>query len=413
MKYILILFFVFFISLPGKCQPGCTDSFANNYNAAATENNGSCTYNVTGYTPMIKADPLSDSVAETSGLKIAAGFLWTFNDSQGKPQLYRIDTLTNTVQQRVYLAGTNNNDWEDIAFDGNNFYIGDFGNNLNGGRTDLKIYKFPLTAIDLTDMADTIEADQIEVINFIYSDQPQPAIPSGPNNTKFDCEAMIVDNNKIHLFSKNWIDNSTTHYVINNTNAGNDTAWAMETLSTGYLVTSADKAAGQNIIVLLGYQNTGFGSHYLHILSDYKGDSFFTGNKRRIDLGDATTMGQAEGVTFRNGKYGYISNEKFTRSIGPVSLTVSPKLKSFDLSSFTADYYTKYVFNGNGNWSDKSNWKYQLRPPSSLLAGNEIIIDSIAGGVCNLDIQYTMPAGTKLTVKADKNFVVNNNLTIQ
>lgn len=414
MKNIIsFLFFVFANGFSYSQTPGCTDPLATNYNAVATNNNGTCTYITTNYTPTIKVDPLSDSVIENSGLQFANGYLWTFNDQLNKPQLYRIDTLSNLVQQRVFLKGITNNDWEDIAFDGTYFYIGDFGNNQSGGRTDLKIYIFPYNAIDLGNPVDTIQPNEIETINFIYGDQPQPVVASGYNNTKYDCEAMIVDNNKIHLFGKNWADNTTTHYVINSINAGNYTAMAMETLANGYLVTAADKVQGQNIIVLLGYQNSGFGNHYMHILSDYKADSFFTGNKRKIDLGDATVMGQAEGIAFRNGKYGYISNEKFVRMAGPVTLTVNQKLKSFDISNFVGNYFTKYFFTGNGNWSDSNNWKDKIQPPITLVAGNEIIIDPINSGFCTLDIQYTMPAGTKLTVSSDKNFIMNGNLVIQ
>jgi hypothetical protein len=412
-KLAVFLIFFFTYSFSYSQTPGCTDPLATNYNATATDNNGSCTYNTTNYTPIIKVDPLSDSVIETSGLQMAGGYLWTFNDRLGKPSLYRIDTITNNIQQRVILKDATNIDWEDIAFDGTYFYIGDFGNNQNGGRTDLKIYKFPFNAIDLNNSVDTIEPSEIEIINFIYSDQPQPVTPSGYNNTKYDCEAMIIENNKIHLFSKNWVDNTSTHYLINNINAGNYTATAMETFANGYLVTAADKVQGQNIIVLLGYQNSGFGNHYMHILSDYKADSFFTGNKRRIDLGDATVMGQGEGIAFSNGKYGYISNEKFVRMVGPVTITVNQKLKTFDINNFVGNYFTKYIFTGNGNWSDSNNWKDKIQPPSSLIAGNEIIIDPIAGGVCILDVQYTMPEGTKLIVSSDKSFLMNSNLIIQ
>lgn len=394
-------------------QTGCTDPLANNYDAAATTNNGSCLYPATMYSPAIKVDPLSDSVTETSGLQFANGYLWTLNDKNGKPQLYRIDTATNAILQRVYLNGIVNDDWEDIAFDGTHFYIGDFGNNLTGGRTNLAIYKFAYAAIDPNNAADTIQFNEIETISFIYSDQPQPAVPSGSNNTKYDCEAMIVDNNKIHLFSKNWVENTTTHYIINSTTAGSYTAMATATFPVGYLVTAADKVAGQNIIVLLGYINSGTGNHYLHILSDYRADSFFTGNKRRIDLGDATVMGQSEGIAFRNGKYGYISNERFTRTVGPFTLTVNQKLRSFDISSFTGNYFTSYVFTGNGNWSNAANWKNNAPPPAALLPGNEIIIDPTAGGQCILDIPYTVPDDTKLIISANKNFIMNGNLTIQ
>jgi hypothetical protein len=392
---------------------GCTDPLASNYNSTATINNGSCTYSAVSYTPAIRVDPLSDSLVESSGVRMAGGYLWSFNDRGGKACLYRIDTINNNIEQRVILAGATNTDWEEISFDGTYFYIGDFGNNQNGGRTDLKIYKFPFSAIHLNNAIDTIPATEISTINFTYSNQPQPVVPSGYNNSKFDCEAMIVENNQIHLFSKNWADNNTTHYLINSTNPGTYVATAMETLATGFLVTAADKVQAQNIITLLGYQNSGTGNHFLYILSDYKADSFFNGNKRLISLPDATVMGQSEGLCFRNGKYGYISNEKFEQSFGPFTLTVNQKLRSFDISNYTGNYFTQYIFTGNGNWSNAANWKYNLQPPVTIYAGNQITIDPIAGGACTLDIPYTIPTGATLWVKTGKNFLLQGNLTIQ
>jgi hypothetical protein len=394
---------------------GCTDTLASNFNPSATINDGSCTYTPVTYTPVIKVDPITDSLIESSGLQMAGNYLWSFNDGGHTPTLYRIDTVTNTLLQRVILSGVTNIDWEDIAFDGTYFYIGDFGNNLNGARTDLRIYKFPLSAIPdyTTNPVVNITAQQTAIISFTYSDQPQPPGATTTNNTKFDCEAMIVDNGKIHLFTKNWIDKNTTHYIINSVEAGTYIAMPVETLATNFLVTAADKVAGQNIIALLGYQNSGTGNHYLYILSDYKGDSFFSGNKRKIDLPDAITMGQGEGITFRNSKYGYISNEKFVRSVGPLTITVNQKLRSFDISSFVTDHFTNYRFTGNGNWSNIAGWQYNQAPPPTLVAGNEIIIDPVAGGMCELDFPYTLPAGVKLTVNAGKFFLVTANLIVQ
>jgi len=137
---------------------------------------------------------------------------------------------------------------------------------------------------------------------------------------------MIVDGGNIHLFSKNRIDLTTTHYVINGVAPGTYSATRAETLAAGYLVTDADKAPGLNVIALLGYQTTGFGNHFMQLLSDFNGSLYFNGNKRRIDLPTALDMGQAEGITFRNGSYGYVSNERVTNGF----ITVNQKLRSFN-----------------------------------------------------------------------------------
>lgn len=319
---------------------GCKDPAANNYNSSATVNDGSCVYTTTNYTPPVKADPISDTLIESSGLQWAGGSLWSFNDGGGAAAIYRVDTTTGFILQTVNLGGATNVDWEDIAFDGTSFYVGDFGNNNTGIRQDLKIYKFPLSAI-AADYSNnpviTVPSNQIEVINFSYSDQTDFSTPTS-NNTKFDCEAMLIDGGSIHLFSKNWVNTNTTHYVINAIVAGTYVATPLETLATGYLVTAADKSPNGKVVMLLGYQVTGFGSHFFHVLSDYSGGFYFNGNKRRIDLPDATVMGQAEGLAFMNNNYGFVSNEKFTRTSGSFTLTVNQKLRTFNTAGFVPAY---------------------------------------------------------------------------
>lgn len=421
MKKILIHIFLlasilFQFSADAICQVnGCTDPLANNFNPSATINNGSCTYTSSSYIPAIKVDPITDSLIESSGLQFAENTLWSFNDRGGSATLYRIDTLTNILQQTVRLEAATNIDWEDIAFDGTYLYIGDFGNNLNGARTDLKIYKFLFSAIpDYQNNPNVIiPQQQITVINFKYADQVQPPVTNAGNNTKFDCEAMIVENEKIHLFSKNWVDNNCTHYIINSVLAGSYTAMPVETLATNFLVTAADKIVGQNLVVLMGYQNTGLGNHYLQILSDYTGEKYFSGNKRPIDLPNATVMGQAEGICFATGKTGYISNEKFTYPAGPFTISVNQKLRSFNIENLVATFYTTYQFIGDGNWSDTSNWANHIKPPTNIYSGNQIIINPITGGNCILDIPYTIPTGALLNVKDNKQFLIRGNLNLQ
>ena len=395
---------------------GCKDPLANNYNSLATVNDGSCNYATTLYTPPIKVDPISEVLTETSGLQMAGNFLWSFNDGGGAAAIYRIDTLTNALLQTVNLAGATNIDWEDIAFDGTNLYIGDIGNNANGARSDLKIYKFPLSAIPdyTTNPVVTIPVGQILIINFSYSDQPQPLQPTTNNNTKYDCEGMIVDGGKIHLFTKNWIELTTTHYIINGLAAGTYVATPLETLATSYLVTAADKAYSQNTVALLGYKPTGTAVHYLHLLTGFTGGNYFNGNKRQIELPDASIIGQAEGLCFRTAYYGYISNEKFVRTIFPgFDLTVNQKLRFFDIANFVSPAAPIYIFNGNGNWDVPANWINNIAPPANIVTGSEIIIDPVPGGQCILNIPYTLSAGAKLSVNTAKGFVVQGNLIVQ
>jgi len=400
LKIILVLIMLIKTATSFAQVYGCKDPMANNYNSLATINDGSCTYNATSYTPPILVDPINATLVESSGLQMAGNFLWSFNDGGGAAAIYRIDTVSNTIFQTVNLSGATNVDWEDIAFDGTYFYVGDFGNNANGARTDLKIYKFPLSAIPdyVSNPTVTISSGQIEVINFTYSDQPTPIVPSTLNNTKYDCEAMIVDGGKIHLFTKNWVDITTTHYVINSLLAGTYIATPLETLNTGYLVTAADKAVGQEITALLGYQNSGLGSHFMHLLTDYNSGNYFNGNKRKINLPDATVMGQAEGITFRNGVYGYISNEKFVRMVGPVTVIVNQKLRSFNTSSFIPVYVLPLELKNfnviNAGGVNKISWQFydavqKLNIEYSTDGINFIVIKSISSST--RDVFYYKP----------------------
>jgi len=387
---------------------GCTDPLANNYNPSATVNNGSCTYNITSYTPPLKVDPISDSLVETSGLQMAGNFLWSFNDGGGKAAIYRIDTLSNAVLQSVYLEGATNVDWEDIAFDGTNLYIGDFGNNANGARTNLKIYKFPFASIPSyeNNPVVVIPSGKIEVIKFSYNDQPQPPQPQSANSTAYDCEAMLVDSGKIHLFTKNWLALNTTHYVINSISAGTYKAMPVDTLATNFLVTAADKAPNQKLIVLLGYQASGVGDHFLYLLTDYNGINYFSGNKRRLDLPNVTVMGQAEGISLRTDGYGYISNERFTKKTNLFTLTVAQKLHSFDISDYVALPGISYFFMGNGDWELAANWSNNTMPASPLKKGSKIIINPAEGGKCVLNSNYVIETGASIVVKQGKQFII-------
>jgi hypothetical protein len=47
--------------------------------------------------------------------------------------------------KKIKLNGVKNNDWEELTQDKTHFYLGDFGNNASGNRTDLTIYKIAKT----------------------------------------------------------------------------------------------------------------------------------------------------------------------------------------------------------------------------------------------------------------------------
>ena len=324
LKFLIPLLF----TLTATAQPGCPDPQATNYDPAATINDGSCQYPATNFTPVTKTT-LSAAVKETSGLVFAGGRLWTHNDGGNEAALYQIDSLTNAILQTVTIGGATNTDWEDLAFDGTNFYIGDFGNNSNGNRTDLKIYKFPLTAIP-AGSAVTVPATAVEVIEFAYEDQTDFS-PQGSNSTRFDCEAMLWRNDSLHLFTKDWIGLQTVHYALSST-AGAHLARRRETLPADGLITGAT-VSGPGVVLLLGYR-TDNGVLFAWLLFDHSGGLYFNGNKRRIGLGLAPFYGQVEGLCFRNSAGGYMSNEELNVTILGQTITVPPRLYGFEVTQW-------------------------------------------------------------------------------
>ncbi len=327
MRYFgLILFSGVFSLQTLPAQSGCTDPQAVNYDPGATNNDGSCVYPVAQYALTVKTE-LPAPFDETSGIVIARGAAWTHNDSGSDPKIYKLDTLTGAIIQTITVGGAANVDWEDIASDGDHLYIGDFGNNANGNRTDLKIYKIPLSAVPAGDEV-TVPSAAVAVINFSYADQSD-FTPQGPNNTRFDCEALFWQNDTLHLFTKNWVDYQTTHYAIPAA-AGTYVAAKRETFLVNGLITAAD-ISNWGVVTLLGYHPSG-GVAFLWLVSDYPGSNFFSGNNRRIELGSLLLNGQVEGICFRDDASGYITNER-------VSVLIPPRMYRFQVSQWLQDQF--------------------------------------------------------------------------
>lgn len=73
----------------------------------------------------------------------------------------------------------------------------------------------------------------------------------------------------------------------------------------------------------------------------------------------------------------------------------------------------QYTFTGNGNWDVPANWMNGAIPPATLPASCAISIRPAAGGQCILNVQQTIPAGTRITVENDRHFSINGNLSVQ
>ena len=242
---------------------------------------------------------LNDSIQETSSLSFFDDKLYTFNDSGNQANLFEIDKNSGKIL-KTHPTNLTNYDWEALTNDGNNFFIGDFGNN-SGTRKDLKIYKIPFQNNKLIN-------DSEKVISFYYPEQTD--FSSRNLKTDFDAEAMIYLDGKLHIFTKEWHSKSTTHYTIDPNNKENQAAQKIESYPTGFMI--SDAFYYQKKLYTVGY--TKKTEVFLAVFEESEPGIFFQQKPKQYYLGSALSVGQIEGISVDE-KGIYISSEKFQTPI--------------------------------------------------------------------------------------------------
>ena len=243
--------------------------------------------------------------------------LFTINDDTDT-HIYELNTKGEFVN-KYKLKGITNVDWKEISQDEDYIYVRDFGNNAAGNRKDLKINKILKSSL-------SSDNPQIETINFSYSNQTDFSVQS---KTDFDCEAMIVTSENIFLFTKQWVTQVTSVYILPKT-PGNHQAKLTHTFDVKGLITGATYVKDNKLIALTGYNTVG--ETFMYILSDFSDNNFFSGNKRKFILGNFLQM---ECIASNDGRRFYISNETFKDARAAISF--------FDLNQLyrTAKKYVK------------------------------------------------------------------------
>ncbi|MDX1912316.1 MAG: hypothetical protein SFV22_12560 [Saprospiraceae bacterium] len=306
MHIFLVVVLSLFLYWPLSAQPGCPDPQAINYNPAATSNDGSCTYPPTAYTPTLVAE-LPGTLQEISGLSAGGGRWWAHNDSGSDEVFFRITPAAGDIEQTITLDNAHNRDWEDMAADGQYLYIGDFGNN-NNDRQNLGVYIVPYSVIGNGNSPTVAEFDW-SFLPFSYIDQTDFSTQP-EDSTVYDCEAMLVREGAVHLFTKSRRHYNTVHYRIN---PSNNAAEIVESFDSDGLITGAAISPDGKVVALVGYDLRPFiPTVFCWLLWDWPAgtDLFFSGNKRRIELGTALQTGQVESVGFYTNRNAYIANER-------------------------------------------------------------------------------------------------------
>ena len=239
-------------------------------------------------------------ITESSGLINIQNQLVTHNDSAGDNKIYIINKENASILSELTVLNSLNIDWEDVSIDSNYIYIGDFGNNY-GNRDDLVIYKVTIP----TSILSNDQLTEVSQISFNYDNQSN--LNSAQFNTNFDAEALISYNNKLYIFTKNWVDYETNIYELSKSE-GSYSIEQIDNIDIGGLVTAATYDFNSNQILLTGYNQT---SSFIIKLSELNGSNFSQSKLDRYVINAPSGYSlQIEGITVDNSDV-FLTSEKF------------------------------------------------------------------------------------------------------
>ena len=275
----------------------------------------------------VVVDSLPSVLDNTSSLFYWQDGLWTVNDHGGLV-LYEIDTLTASIVRQLPSLDTLPpfSDMEETAQDDNYFYFGDFGNNHEHLRDDLRVLR--LAKADL--LAGVFRFDTI----FFTYEGYDPTQSGGDELpvTDYDCEAMIATSDSLYLFTKQWTSQQTTCFALPKV-PGRYTAHSRGNADVYGLVTGACYRPAQRLLVFSCYSV--LCQPFIYLLYDFSGTDFFSGEQRRIPLTNYIGT-QIEAIATTDGLHYYLTNERFSH----LGITYPAQLLSLDLTDYLDAYLT-------------------------------------------------------------------------
>jgi len=177
---------------------------------------------------------LPKKLHEISGLEFYKNNLIGFNDSGNLPIIYILDDRFNVVDE--IKINCENIDWEDITYDGINYYISDLGNNY-GNRQNLRILKFDKSFKFLKSL-------NIKYTNQIFFDKD--------TLNQFDSEALVSYKNKLIIFSKNRKNLTSELYLVDKENEFQSLS-KVNSFNSSSLITGGDYSGDLDTLILIGY----------------------------------------------------------------------------------------------------------------------------------------------------------------
>jgi hypothetical protein len=215
------------------------------------------------------SEPAIDEMSGIVASRRYPGLYWVHNDSGDSARVFAIRE-TGALALAKYenrkadagkpdapkpyeglgILGATNTDWEDIAYDGENLYLCDTGNNDNA-RRDLTVYAVREPNPNAVSTAKAFAAYQVA-----YPDQKEFP-PTGV--WAFDCEAVVYRRGQLFFFTKQRISrlpfDSTAAYVLDLKKAKTDRVNVLKKLGEakglGGWVTAADVSPDGKTVAIL------------------------------------------------------------------------------------------------------------------------------------------------------------------
>lgn len=278
------------------------------------------------YSPVFVAN-LGSPYNETSGLVYVNDTIFSINDSGNTPSVHAFRVSDGAHLHSWTVSNAQNHDWEALTQSATHLFIADVGNNI-GNRSSMDIYRIP--KVELNTNSGMLLAQKQ---TFKFGDLPATGLQVNAHN--FDCEAIFYWQDSLHLFSKNWENLWTKHYVLPSIWQDTLLVSPRDSFYVNGLVTDAAIDPVQQMVYLLGYKKelSGLYSTFMYRFNN-QANLFLDGDYQRVELGSTLNLAQTEGICISGAASGYLSGEQIVSLI-----TIAPKLHRFDLSSL-ADFST-------------------------------------------------------------------------
>lgn len=139
---------------------------------------------------------------------------------------------------------------------------------------------------------------------------------------------------------------------------------------------------------------------FVWLLHDFNENQFFSGNKRRIELGTVIDIGQAEGITLQHDMKGYMSGEAIV--LPNYSINEPAKVHAIDFSA-----YIKPNTMHTNSFSSLKSLRITPNPTQNTLQLSETVNQSLTYRIINVNGNFVLTG----TLPPHTTFIAIDSLT--